>query len=745
MPTLTLDIHMKYFPTAELLHRLRQKLSLLELAENISRRTFFLSIQRGLVLVLPLIMIGALALSLRNFPAQSLHLFLDHLFGQNWRITCDNMISGTFGIASLAVLCTFSSAMTMHHNQWRTGQFVSPVMVVVVVLSCFFVVTAPAESTSWEAAFSMSQGFMVALCVAAAGCSLFLRLSQCSCFQLPLGAVGHDPMVRDVLTVMPAGMATIAVFGAIRIILVMTGIPDLYLATNNLLISLFSHVGHGLGFGLVYSGLSQIFWFFGAHGPNLLFPIEQNFLVPASIANSAVAASGETPSFIFTKPFFDAFTRMGGSGSTLCLIAAILLYSRDGGNRKLCLFALIPALCNVNEPLLFGLPLVLNPVYFIPFVLTPITQTLITYAAMVLGVVPHPAPGVTWAWTTPVFVSGFAATGSVSGVFMQMANLAMGVALYYPFVRLADDLRERQGILGLNTLLQTATGCETGQSGRKCIDRPGEEGRLAKALAHDLQNVLTHDATQLFLEYQPQINVTENRVRGVEALLRWNHPTYGRIPPPVTIALAEDTGCIDQLGLFVLNLACRQRAEWKGKLPNDLVISVNVSPSQLLNQLFCPEVADSLTRAGLHPDQLELEITESTVLAPDARTIDTLRRIRNSGVHVAIDDFGMGHASLRYLKELPVDTIKIDRSLTDACEGDINDHIVRSIVELSRNLGMTTITEGIEKEEQLGRFRHLGCEIYQGYLFSKPLSHADCLAFILARQEHYGVERKHAL
>ncbi len=702
----------------------------LELAETMGSWPYFLAIQRGLALVLPLIMVGALALLIKEFPVPAFSDLLDAALGQHWRTVCENLIAGTFGIASLAVLCAFSGTLTSLHNQRHKGQFVSPIMAAVLVLSCFFVVAAPTETASWKGIFSMDKGLLVALCVAIVGCGLFLRLSQITLLQLPLKVVGNDPVIRDILTVMPAGMVTIVLFGVIRAIFESSGISDLHGMAGDLLTAPIADSGDSIGFALGYVTLTQVLWFFGAHGPNLLFPVEENLLVPAALANIEAVALGAEPAFIFTKQFFDAFTRMGGSGCTLCLIFAILVGSRDGGVRKLCLFALLPALCNVNEPLLFGIPLVLNPIYLIPFLLTPIIQTLAAYGATLLDLMPRTASEVSW--TTPALISGMVATGSPSGSIMQAVNLLLGMTIYYPFVRLADHLRERQGSRVLNALLKTAESCETGPRGHKCLDHPGEVGRLAKALANDLEEALAADA-QLFLEYQPQIDASGNRVHGAEALLRWRHPSYGRIPPPITVALAEDMGCIDRLGLFVLREACAQRSAWKGSVPDDLVISVNVSPRQLVDPLFDRKVLDCLVEAGLASRLLEVEITESMVIEPDGRTIESLHRLRDAGVRVAIDDFGMGHASLRYLREFPVDTVKIDRSLTMASLGDVNEHIVRSIVELSHTLGIMTVVEGVEENHQLSRFLELGCKTFQGYLFSRPVSAEDCVDFIRKR------------
>ncbi|WP_240905672.1 EAL domain-containing protein [Thiorhodococcus mannitoliphagus] len=693
----------------------------------------FLAIQRGLALVLPLIMVGALAILVRDFPSASIQQMLDAALGAQWRTRCGNLIDGTFGIASLALLCALSGTMATLHNQRHSGPHVSPIMAAVVVLSCFFVITAAGDTTTWRELFSLNRGLLVAMGVAALGSWIFLRLAQIEWLQLRFRMMGSDPVVRDILMITPAGMLTILCFGGLQWALTAAGVVDLYASTREWVESPFTDAGSGLGSGLAYVSLSQILWFFGAHGPNLLFAVEEHLLIPAGLANAAALQSGAEPAFIITKPFIDAFARLGGSGSSLCLIIAILFASRDVGSRRLAVFALFPALFNVNEPLLFGIPLILNPSYLIPFLLTPVIQTLTAFGATALELVPHTT--IVMPWTTPPLISGFVATGSAAGVVMQLINLALGAIIYVPFVRFSDRVREHRGKRVMSGLLRAAESSETGVGGRKCLDRLGDEGRLAKALADDLALALKGN-TQLFLEYQPQIGAKRDVVHGVEALLRWNHPVYGRVPPPVTVAIAEDMGMIDRLGAFVLAAACTQRAAWCGQVPDTLILSVNVSPRELLSPVFARTVIAVLEQSGLAPHLLELEITESTVLIPDRLALDSLRHLREMGIRIAIDDFGMGHASLRYLQELPIDTVKIDRSLTSGGPGGLNEHIVRSINELSRSLGILTIVEGVELDTQLSRFLALGCDTFQGYLFSRPLTPGDCLSFIGARQNN---------
>lgn len=664
---------------------------------------------------------------LKQLSSLGLLYFFDEVLGQEWQMLFDNLILGTFGIVSLAVLCTFSGVMAMASNQKHKGPFISPVMAIVVVLSCFIVVTAPESNASWKTIFSMKHGLLPSIIVGMTGCSLFLHLSRFRLMQWPLGAAGHDPVVRDVLTVLPAGAATILSFFLLRIMLFVFGVTDIHYDIRNLLFFPFEGASDSIGFGLTYSGLSQFLWFLGAHGPNLLFPIEENILSPAILANGAAISHGLMPEFIFTKAFFDVFTRMGGSGCTLCLILAFTLKSSDRGARKLCILALLPALCNVNEPILFGIPLVLNPVYMIPFLLIPIVQTLTAYLATMVGWVPFTIQDVDW--TTPVFLSGFISTGSIAGSVMQAANLAIGTVIYIPFVRLADRLLENKSERVLKKLLNAAESSEMSNRVTKLLDLPGEDGRFAKNLASDLESALKK-GDQLYLVYQPQISGSDQLVHGAEALLRWRHPVYGLIAPPITVALAEDLRIIDRLGLFVLSQACIQRAAWKGIVDDSFCMSINVAPRQLKNPFFADSVFNAIKENELDSRMLELEITESTVVDSDKNTINALHNLQKHGIRIAIDDFGMGHASLRYLRSFPVTTVKIDRSLTVGNAGEVNDHIVRSVIELSKTLGIGTIIEGVETKEQVIRFTDIGCNQFQGYFFSRPLASDECLKYI---------------
>ncbi len=705
-------------------------LRLVHVVERIDRKPYFIAIRRGLALALPLIMTGALVLLLRYPSSAAMQRVLAEAFGPRLDLFFDSLLAGTFGIGSLVALYGFTDVLTSLHNQRLGHRVVNPMVAVIVVTSCFFTLVTPGDiDASPLASLSFRHGLFSALIVASVGGALFLKLCSFRFLRIPLHNLSNDSLVGDVFTLMPAGMLTIFAFALLKAASMWLGWSAWVAALTTQFAASFSKLSNSLAFSLCYEAASQILWLFGVHGPNALYTIQERVLDPAAHANVAAVASGAHPQFIFTYDFFSVFARMGGSGGTLSLILALLLVSRTVRGRRLALFMMVPALFNVNEPLLFGLPLVLNPVYAIPFVMAPLSQILIAYGAIVAGLMPK--AGYSVAWTTPALYSGYAVTGSLSGTLVQMLSLAAGAAIYAPFVRVAEYLARRKGQQVLASLLRIAESPEASIKPKRCLELPGDEGRMAVSLASDLEDALTTEQ-HLFLEYQPQVDLRAGRIIGAEALLRWQHPLLGRVAPPIIVALADDIEQIDRLGLHILSLACYQRSRWRTTLPDDFVIAVNLSPRQLMNREFHRKVIDILDRAQLPPSLLELEITESTMLLPDIHAIENLKRLREIGVKVALDDFGMGHTSLHYLRELPLDTVKIDRSLADVSPGSVNEHIVKSIVDLSGTLNLSLVVEGVENENQLSRLSALGCMRFQGYFFSRPLAADLCLDFVLA-------------
>ena len=239
---------------------------------------------------------------------------------------------------------------------------------------------------------------------------------------------------------------------------------------------------------------------------------------------------------------------------------------------------------------------------------------------------------------------------------------------------------------------------------------------------------------ELVLHYQPKARLASGVVDSVEALVRWNHPERGLVFPDAFIPLAQETGLIRPLTRHVLEEAVRQAREWQ-LAGLELAVSVNLSARNLLDVEFPDQVERLLTEAGLPPALLELEITETTMLSDGARTKSALDRLSGLGIRISIDDFGTGYSSLAYLRRLPISEIKIDRSFVmnmDGCEDDAV--IVRSTIDLGRNLGLSVVAEGFESERIWTELRRLGCTSAQGYYLTRPVPAEELRAWLAARE-----------
>jgi diguanylate cyclase (GGDEF)-like protein len=259
-------------------------------------------------------------------------------------------------------------------------------------------------------------------------------------------------------------------------------------------------------------------------------------------------------------------------------------------------------------------------------------------------------------------------------------------------------------------------------------------------LENDLRQGIEHG--ELRLHYQPLIDLATERIIGFEALVRWQHPARGLVPPMAFIPLAEETGLILPLGRWVLETACRQARAWRDARPNGpaLFMSVNLSARQFVQVDLVDQVAAVLADTGLDPSGLEIEITESVLMDQSEAGIRTLGRLRELGVRLVLDDFGTGYSSLSYLKHLPLDTIKIDRTFVAGLASVTDRSIVEAVVALARGLRIGVVAEGIETEIQRRILRDIGCDVGQGYLFSRPLP-ADEAARLVATQRLGSVTR----
>jgi len=312
---------------------------------------------------------------------------------------------------------------------------------------------------------------------------------------------------------------------------------------------------------------------------------------------------------------------------------------------------------------------------------------------------------------------------SVEGVNLDVHS-SVGIALFPDHGTEAETLIQRADV-AMYVAKQDRSGFEVYAPE---LDLHSPE-RLA--LMGDFRHAISRN--ELRVHYQPKMNLKSNQIFGVEALVRWQHPELGLIMPDRFIPMAEQTGAVRPLTLWMLERALQQCLEWRRQGVN-LIAAVNLSPRNLQDTELPERVRSLLDLQGAPPEMLELEITESVIMSDPLRALQVLTRLNKMGLRLAVDDFGTGYSSFSYLRKLPVHEIKIDKSFIDDMAQHHDEVIVQSTIELAHNLGLTVVAEGVQDKETLDRLRELGCDAAQGEYLSAPLDGAGVLRWLRERE-----------
>ncbi len=413
---------------------------------------------------------------------------------------------------------------------------------------------------------------------------------------------------------------------------------------HSLLISAFNRLfsARGAGFfqGFFFVLLSSLLWFFGIHGSDTLEGVMETYFTPGLAANQAAAAAGGIPSAVLTKQFFDCFVFMGGCGATICLLITILAFSRNRARRGLGLAAAFPMIFNINEMMVFGLPIIYNPLMLIPFLVTPLACYSIAYLAVSSGLVPIIVNEV--AWTTPILLGGYHAAGSIAGSILQFFNVAVGVVIYYPFVRILDNQSEENTRRNYQSFIDYFKAHEQDLAGVRLTEMDSVYGDFAKALCAELR----HDMDkQVVLFYQPQFHY-DGRCIGVEALLRWKHPVYGMLYPPLVFKMAEEGGFLGAMEEAVWTRALDDRPIILRRFGPEVKLSINVTGTTVVTPRFQQFCRQYNAKEPFRGRNICVEVTEQAALTFNEQTLSALKALKEMGLMLAIDDFSMGQTSL---------------------------------------------------------------------------------------------------
>lgn len=689
---------------------------LFESLDRLGKQRHLHAVKGGFVYLMPIMIAGSVAVLINNFPLNIYQSFMESLFGEGWRNFGSYLWSATFAIISMSATITISASLASWYKTNRQVE-ISESQCSLIALSCLLVASYP-DGGFISTSMAGSTGLFVAIAISLVSTELIIFIKRKVNIRAFMFVNEPDGRIANAFSAMLPSFIVLLLFAFLRLAIKVFDLKPLNDMVYDIFQMPFNNLGNNLFSAVLFNISTNFMWIFGIHGNNVLDNVANNIFLPAVFENQAAVIAGLLPPNIFSKTFFDTFVYMGGAGTTLCLIIALLLFARRSSQNRLAKISLVPGIFNINEMLMYGLPIILNPVYMIPFVLAPLAMLLVSTAATYLGLVPHAYVEVSW--TAPVLISGYTATGnSWAGALLQLFNITLGVMIYRPFVLLSERMRIRRFQATYKSLCKVCEDDYSHTQGLKLMNRGDDIGSVARLLSFDLEKAINEN--NIVYYYQPITDGSSGAVSGAEALIRWNHPEYGFISPMVIVAIAEDMGLIGRLGRLALSSACAELKKWR-ETGNDIYVSVNFSATELKNHNFADEIAATADSYGLPPTALKIEVTESLAINNDEVTNGNITKLAKMGFGIAIDDFGMGHSSLVYIRRFPVSMLKVDKALSkDISTVPENLEIINSIHLLCKSLGIQMVVEYVENEEQLALLNGIGCGLYQGYHYSRPL------------------------
>lgn len=671
------------------------------------------SVRQGMVMMIPIWVSSAVALMLSSLPFPGYQTFLNSLWNGRIAAFLGFIRSASEGSLAIGLALTTCFSYAMQREKSREDA-VTVMLTATVSLIAFSGI--PQGNVSIES-FGSHNTF-AALVIALGCCVLFFKIKDTGFFCMRWRGIGADACYAKAVSGVVPALLVVAFFAMLhQVFVAVFHVDSLQEILEISVRKLIDPDNNSLPAAIFILLLAHGMWLVGIHGSYVLGSvIYENFGV---ISEEAV----------YNKTFQDVFVCMGGTGSVLCLVAAILLFSKKGNIKNIAKLSFPTVIFNISEIIAFGLPVILNPIFVIPYLLVPVVMCVISYAAVYIGIVPHVMTEVEW--TTPVFLSGYLATGSAAGSILQAVCLAAGVLIYLPFLRLFEEQRERQMVKNVNELTEELRRQEEANAIMPLTERKDVLGWTAKILAEDLKDAIRD--RKLFFLYQPQMNARGECI-GAEALIRWVHPIAGLIYPPLVIALAREEKLLHDIEAYMFDEAAHTISEIEKEIHTEFKISVNITNESLLWDDLESCIADKVSKYHIAPARLWLEITEQDALISSREVLDKMRRIKEKGHKFLIDDFGMGHTSLLYLRTNYFGVVKLDGSLTkDVLKNDRNKGIITAITELGKSLHFETIAEFVETKEQKNLLLALGCDAFQGYYYSKPIPASE---LILWMKEH---------
>jgi lactose/cellobiose-specific phosphotransferase system IIC component len=664
---------------------------------------------------MPLVLVGAIAIAAMNLPIEG---YVDALkrFGPLYEIL-DLVQRSAFNFISLYLTVAISY---FYSGEMGCGYY-ERIAAVATSTACFIVSYIGSDGTFNISSFG-TLGMLSAMLTAVIASRLFHTLySAVERRSKTNWGEASDVTKTGIFSIVPFVVCILAFASVILLIRRVTGFSDIASMLSSVQTHIFRAESNNLAQGVLYVIVLHLTWFFGIHGGNVLEKVHESVYAPADT----------DPNLIISKVFIDTFVLLGGCGATICLLVSLILFAKTRANKLIAFGALFPAIFNINELLLFGLPIVLNPIMFIPFILAPMSGMLIAYGATAIGFLPviHVEP---LNWTTPVFINSYLATGSIRGPIVQLIIIAAGIAIYAPFVKMAEKLRDEYDGPVLRRCEELVE--KFGQSHEgSLLSRSDDIGVFSKIILQQLHTDISKK--NIVMHYQPQLK--DGKTVSVESLLRYEYRNE-IVPPMVVVKIAQEGGVYDELTKLIISATVDDILSVAEETQHPLKVSVNITPEQFADRHFIAWVNLTVGVAFTNADpsirslaSFSLEMRESPVFEQVSLLSDNISKLRTNNISAAIDSFSMQSFSRKCLEEGVFTLVKLSRDIVrDAATNQRNRDAIAAIMKLGEKFGFEVAAKYVDSVDTEKALKQLGVQIMQGDLYSPALSPDDLVEFI---------------
>ena len=685
-------------------------------------------------MVLPILMLGSIAVVLKEIPIHTYQRFIGKAFDGAFLKMFSFMYDATFGMLSVYMVMSITNCYMSSRGAGRNYVFVGGLTSV----ASFFVLAGVNMENINDGTLG-TKGMFTAIFTAVIVSRLFILITKNVKIPFRLYADGVDLEFNDaVLTMIPLVSITI-LFAILNYLVCQVFQTDSF---QNFYVHIVNGIfkGRESSFinGFMYIVISGILWFFGIYGSDVLDTTFDKMFRP-ELADPSVAAEGtRQASQILTQEFFQVFVVLGGTGVAFGLLISILIFSKRKISKNLMKISVIPMAFNFSDILAFGYPVIFNPYMLAPFLVVPAVAYCVAYLAFYYGFVPMITKPVDA--TMPVLLSGYISTGSIFGVLLQLLILLISVFIYLPFVKLYDWSKSRNEKERMRELTGILKKAEEEKEEVELLRLPGTPGALAKCLAADIKAAIEDE--QVELNYQLQYDNDYNCI-GAETLMRYKHPIHGYIYPPLVVKIADEAKLLSKLERFLFVQAGRDYRKVKDVTNRPYKISVNVTIATILEKDFISFLRKLKSDYQIEDGEMCIEITEQMAIKSDKDFENALNEVKKLGYMIAIDDFSMGSTSIKYLQKNQFDMVKLDGSIVkEMMNNERSRDIISSIVYLAHSLNFSVLAEYVETEEQIEELKKVGCNYYQGYHFSKAVGINEFLTELKEEKEGRNKFRK---